>query len=138
MLSRGEKNKRAPATAKADVDYLLTTKLFCGLCERMMIGESGTSHTGDKHFPHIPLFWKQAGCQALLHSYKRRSGEMKVRQRQRKSDPYICALTLPASLSHVFAVITYKNSAGHSRNFGKRIDKIGVVIFQPDFHVQLN
>lgn len=39
----GEKNKRAPATAKAGVDYLLTTKLFCGLCERMMIGESGTS-----------------------------------------------------------------------------------------------
>ena len=81
---------------------------------------------------------KRAGCQALLHSYKRRSGEMKVRQRQRKSDPYICALTLPASLSHVFAVITYKNSAGHSRNFGKRIDKIGVVIFQPDFHIQFN
>ena len=57
MLTREEKNKRAPATAKADVDYLLTTKLFCGLCERMMIGESGTSHTGDKHY-----YYKCAGC----------------------------------------------------------------------------
>jgi len=50
VQARLEKNKRAPAMAKADIDYLLTTKLFCGLCERMMIGESGTSHTGDKHY----------------------------------------------------------------------------------------
>ena len=57
VLTRLEKNKRAPATAKADVDYLLTTKLFCGLCERMMIGESGTSHTGDKHY-----YYKCAGA----------------------------------------------------------------------------
>ncbi len=57
MLTRLEKNKRAPATAKADVDYLLTTKLFCGLCGRMMIGESGTSHTGDKHY-----YYKCAGA----------------------------------------------------------------------------
>ena len=49
VQARLEKNKRAPATAKADVDYLLTTKLFCGLCERMMIGESGTSRTGKVH-----------------------------------------------------------------------------------------
>ena len=57
VQARLEKNKRAPATAKADVDYLLTTKLFCGLCERMMIGESGTSHTGDKHY-----YYKCAGA----------------------------------------------------------------------------
>lgn len=50
VQARLEKNKHAPATAKADVDYLLTTKLFCGHCERMMVGESGTSHTGDKHY----------------------------------------------------------------------------------------
>ncbi len=50
VQARLEKNKRAPAIAKADIDYLLTTKLFCGLCERMMISESGTSHTGDKHY----------------------------------------------------------------------------------------
>ena len=42
--------------AKADADYLLTTKIFCGMCERMMVGESGTSHTGDKHY-----YYKCAG-----------------------------------------------------------------------------
>ena len=43
---RVEKNKRTPARAKAEEEYLLTTKLFCGHCGRMMIGESGKSHTG--------------------------------------------------------------------------------------------
>lgn len=38
-----EKNKRAPARAKAKVEYILTTKLFCGKCKDMMVGISGTS-----------------------------------------------------------------------------------------------
>ena len=37
------KNKKAPARHKAEDDYLLTTKLFCGTCGAMMMGESGTS-----------------------------------------------------------------------------------------------
>lgn len=44
-----EKNKRAPAISKAEETYLPTTKLFCGKCGRLMVGESGTSHTGKKH-----------------------------------------------------------------------------------------
>ena len=44
-----EKTKRAPARAKAEVEYLLTTKLFCGKCGLMMVGESGKSHTGAMH-----------------------------------------------------------------------------------------
>ena len=43
------KNKKAPARRKAEEDYLLTTKLFCGHCGALMFGESGTSHTGDVH-----------------------------------------------------------------------------------------
>ncbi len=31
VQERLEKNKRAPAMAKADADHLLTTKLFCGM-----------------------------------------------------------------------------------------------------------
>jgi len=40
------KNKKAPARHKAEDDYLLTTKLFCGLCGAFMFGESGHSSTG--------------------------------------------------------------------------------------------
>lgn len=36
-------NKKAPAKHKAEDEYLLTTKLFCGKCKCMMVGESGTS-----------------------------------------------------------------------------------------------
>lgn len=43
-------NKRAPGRMKADVDYLLSCKLFCGSCGTMMVGESGTSKTGVIHY----------------------------------------------------------------------------------------
>lgn len=50
VQERIEKNKRAPARTKTDEDFLLTTKLFCGKCGKMMVGESGTSHTGKIHY----------------------------------------------------------------------------------------
>ena len=46
---RCEIHRQAPAHNKADVHYLLTTKLFCGKCGTMMAGESGRSHTGTIH-----------------------------------------------------------------------------------------
>ena len=42
-------NKKAPAKHKAEDEYLLTTKLFCGKCKCFMVGESGTSHTDHVH-----------------------------------------------------------------------------------------
>jgi len=44
-----EKNRKAPARHKAEDDYLLTTKLFCGYCGLYMCGESGTSRTMQVH-----------------------------------------------------------------------------------------
>lgn len=49
VRARMEKNKHAPAAAKASEKYLLTTKLFCGKCACMMVGESGTGRSGKKH-----------------------------------------------------------------------------------------
>lgn len=43
------KNKKNPARHKAEDDYLLTTKLFCGYCGAYLCGESGTSRTGIVH-----------------------------------------------------------------------------------------
>jgi hypothetical protein len=37
------RNKKAPARHKAEDDYILTTKLYCGTCGAMMVGECGTS-----------------------------------------------------------------------------------------------
>ena len=49
VQERLEKNKKAPARHKAEDDYLLTTKLYCGKCGSFMVGESGTSHTMKVH-----------------------------------------------------------------------------------------
>ena len=45
VQERMAKNKRAPGRRKAEDDYLLTTKIFCGHDGVFMAGESGTSHT---------------------------------------------------------------------------------------------
>ncbi len=44
------KNKKAPAHSKAEQEYILTTKLFCGLCREMMTGIKGNSHTGKPYY----------------------------------------------------------------------------------------
>ena len=63
---RVEKNKRTPARTKAEEEYLLTTKLFCGHCGRMMIGESGKSHTGAIH-----RYYKCSGAKRKLGCHKK-------------------------------------------------------------------
>jgi DNA invertase Pin-like site-specific DNA recombinase len=47
---RMQKNKKAPAKAKANINYLLTSKLFCGECGANMVGESGTGHNERKYY----------------------------------------------------------------------------------------
>lgn len=45
-----ELTKKRPAAKKADIEYLLSGRLFCGHCESPMFGISGTSKTkGQKH-----------------------------------------------------------------------------------------
>ena len=43
------KNRKAPARSKAEEEYLLTTKLFCGHCGAYLCGESGASRSGLVH-----------------------------------------------------------------------------------------
>ena len=50
VQQRMEKNKKSPARFKADELYLLSTKLRCGRCGSLMIGESGKSKTGKMHY----------------------------------------------------------------------------------------
>ena len=42
-------NKRAPARKWTKAEYLLTGKLFCGVCGHTMVGESGTGKSGAKY-----------------------------------------------------------------------------------------
>jgi DNA invertase Pin-like site-specific DNA recombinase len=49
VQERMEKNRHKPAAMKADEEYILTTKLFCGKSGSMMVGVGGTSKTGKVH-----------------------------------------------------------------------------------------
>lgn len=49
------KNRRAPARKWSKADYLLTGKLFCGLCGSTMIGECGTGRHGTTYYYYTCL-----------------------------------------------------------------------------------
>ena len=67
-----DKNKKAPAKRKAEDDYLLTTKLFCGTCKSFMVGESGTSHTSQKYYYYKCVNSKRKkACTATHKSIKK-------------------------------------------------------------------
>ena len=44
-----QRNKHAPAKEKAKVNYLLSTKLFCGKCGALMLGESGYGYKNNMY-----------------------------------------------------------------------------------------
>lgn len=64
---RLEKNKRIRGQKKSeDVDFLLTGKLFCGLCGTTMVGDSGTSRNGNRHYYYTCRNRKKRkGCKKL-------------------------------------------------------------------------
>ena len=63
VQQRIEKNKHAPASAKANTTFYLTGKLFCGKCGSSMVGDSGTSKNGNPHYYYTCLERKRKhGC----------------------------------------------------------------------------
>lgn len=56
------KYRCAPSRQKARTKYLLTTKLFCGYCENMMVGVAGTSKNGTLHNYYTCKGKKTCGC----------------------------------------------------------------------------
>lgn len=72
VQQRLAKNRKAPARHKAEDDYLLTTKLFCGTCGAMMVGESGTSSTERKyHYYRCVNTKKHRTCNAKHKSIRK-------------------------------------------------------------------
>ena len=49
VQARLDANRKAGATKKARVDYVLYGKCFCGHCGVNMIGDAGTSRSGERH-----------------------------------------------------------------------------------------
>lgn len=57
-----DKNRKAPARARAKVEYLLTTKIFCGYCKEMMTGFSGTGKSGKVYRYYVCNGTKKKAC----------------------------------------------------------------------------
>ena len=49
VQERIAKNKKSPARHRADEEYILSTKLYCGRCMTFMVGESGTARNKDTY-----------------------------------------------------------------------------------------
>lgn len=55
-------NQKAAAHKNSPAEYLLTEKLFCGRCGEMMVGVSGTSHTGMRHHYYYCAAQRKKKC----------------------------------------------------------------------------
>lgn len=73
VQQRLEQNRKAPARHKAEDDYLLTTKLFCGTCGAMMVGESGTGASKGRkyHYYRCVNTKKHKTCNAKHKSVRK-------------------------------------------------------------------
>ena len=80
VQSQMQKNKKAPARHKAEDDYLLTTKLFCGSCKAMMVGESGRSSSKGRvyHYYRCVNSKKKKICTAKHRSVRKEPLERAV------------------------------------------------------------
>ena len=77
-----EKNKKTRGHTVSEVHFPLSGKLFCGLCGTAMIGDSGTSSSGEKHYYYT------CGNKKRTRTCKKKS------ERKDFLDWYVCEQTL--------------------------------------------
>lgn len=56
-----KRREKASARARGEYEYILSGKLFCGHCGKPMIGDSGTSKSGAKHYYYTCSTKKHGG-----------------------------------------------------------------------------
>lgn len=70
-LARRERNRHAPAAGRSTVEYLLSGKMFCGLCCAPMVGDCGTSMTGERHIYYSCAAHKRKAANCRKKSEKK-------------------------------------------------------------------
>lgn len=108
VAKRLKTKKNPQGRHRENGDYMLTGKLFCGLCGSPMVGVSGTSRSGELHF---------------YYSCNKRRVERACKKRHVKRD-WIERLVVQATLDHVLkpdviqwvadSVMAYQEREGNS------------------------
>ncbi len=73
-------NKHAPGRKKEIYDFILSGKLVCGDCHKLMVGESGTSKTGAIHYYYSCLSKRRKRAKCNLKSVQKQYLEDTVLQ----------------------------------------------------------
>lgn len=89
-----EKHKKSPASAKAKVNYLLSGKLFCGYCNKIMFGESGVGRNGTVYNYYKCSTNKKTATSCEMKTYKK---------------DYLEKLVIDATQNYIFAKENYNN-----------------------------
>lgn len=63
-----DRNKQAPARSRGKMEYLLTTKLFCGYCRELMTGYGGTGKAGKSYYYYACNNYKRHKCKKKVVS----------------------------------------------------------------------
>jgi len=111
----------APASKKARQDYLLQGKAYCGICGTRLVGDVGTSKTGDKHYYYA------------CGKRKKSKGCKKLNEKKGFLEWYVVEQTVeyvltPERIGYIAArvVAAYDNdfNAGKIRDFERRLLKL--------------
>jgi DNA invertase Pin-like site-specific DNA recombinase len=70
-----ESNKHAPGRKKEIFDFILSGKLVCGECGHLMVGESGTSQTGEIYYYYSCLTRRRKRGECGMRSVKKQELE---------------------------------------------------------------
>lgn len=111
----------APASAKAKQEYLLQGKAYCGMCGTLLVGNSGTSRTGDMHYYYT------CGARKKLRNCKKKS------ERKGFLEWFVCEQTveyvlIPERMEYIAerVVAEYEKeiSSGAAKECERRIAKL--------------
>lgn len=108
----------APAMGKAKQKYLLQGKAFCGMCGTRMVGDCGTSKTGETYH------YYSCGSKKKLHTCKKKS-EKKDFLEWYVTEQTVSYVLTPARIEYIAEHIVeeYKNEFNdhHIKEYEKRI-----------------
>jgi len=102
------KKKKTKAAGRAYEEYILTTKLYCGLCGEMMVGTGGTSKTGKvHHYYGCKSKIKKKGCTKKNVHKNMIEDFMIARAREQLTDENI------SLIAHAVSEISRKENNNH-------------------------